>query len=329
MSNALIAPLPVAFPSNLYKTTLDVPETGSVDFRVFLWHGHGYPADKYFLIVLKLIDAGAGGSASAHRSISRIRKKGLLWEAGMCCAKAQTNGTLDNANGATLPVDQDVVLAYYQVGPPVAPNEEQFVGAVHEFTVNAEGGSKVEMRSVISNSSSDAGSYASPLLQTGAGVAQHVRGSWPYSAISVSADESVDLYTDTSPVRFEIGAANGVEESMFTPRPGDSGARTNRGLYGVNVHYEMPFDNSSSPIQSYQIEGYFRARNVGAKYFGAVVDALVAGIPPIGPLTAGQTAVVQWPQQTVGRPIPTFLLDNATGGSCGTPVDITFVWEPV
>ncbi len=80
---------------------------------------------------------------------------------------------------------------------------------------------------------------------------------------------------------------------------------------------------------AFAIEGYFRARDTGAKYFGSVVAPVYAGIPPIGALTPTENAAVQWPMQQVGRLIPTFLLDNATAGSCGTPVDITFAWSPI
>jgi hypothetical protein len=311
------------FPANLYKTTLLLPETGSLDFRVFLWHGHGYSTNKFFLIVLKISGSSDSGSASNHRSISIVRKKGLLYQVGLCCAKAQRNGTLDPASGATLPVGMDVVLVAYEVGPPVVAGDEQFVGAVDEFTVTAEPGASLEIRTVISASPTIPGSYANPILETANGVAGHVRGSWPYSAISLSAQDSVDLAAESS-VRYEVGAADGAEEKMFTPRPGDSGARTNRGLYGVNVHYEMPFVNTSDPLQRYSIQGYFRARGIFAKYYGAVVEVLNAGIPPIGDGSPGETAVVQWPTQTAGREIPVFLLDNATGGACGTPVDLTF-----
>jgi len=139
------------------------------------------------------------------------------------------------------------------------------------------------------------------------------------------ASEPIDLHTMTSPIRFEICADGGEELKRFMPRQGDTGALKNNGLYGVNIRYEVPILNSSSPTQNYLLEVYLRGRNLPQKYFGAVVDQEFAGIPTL----ASGEAVILMPATTVGHLIPSFVLENATGGACATPVDLVFSWTPV
>lgn len=67
---------------------------------------------------------------------------------------------------------------------------------------------------------------------------------------------------------------------------------------------------------------------MGAKYFGAVVDTVYAGIPRIASTGDVDSAVVMFADTEVGgETFPVILLDNATGGACGTPVDFTLTWR--
>jgi hypothetical protein len=330
------SPPPPVLPANLYRTVIGIPEEGTLNFRVFLWHGHEYSQTKYFLIVLRLTSGDANGSVTNHKSIQNtkdVARLGLLYKQGICCAKAQRNGTLDDhSNNPALPLDTDVVLAAYKVGPPVSvgkTTEPLFACAVHEFTIHAPADSKLHIRTVISTSATATGDESGPMLEPFNPEHLHVRGSWPYSAINVIAGNPVDLATITSPVRFEIGASSGPDTAMFAPRPGDTGATANVGLYGVNVHYEIPITDST-PNQHFLLDGYFRGRNVGAKYFGAVVAPVYAGIPRIASTGDVDNAVEMFTHTEVGGDVfPIIFVENATGGACGTPVDFTLSWRPI
>ena len=182
----------------------------------------------------------------------------------------------------------------------------------------------LSLRTSMSVDAADPGSETAPILYSHV-ADRHVRGSWPYSALQLVASEPIDLYTMTSPVRFEICANPGEELKRFMPRDGDTGALKNNGLYGVNIRYEVPIKNTSSPTQNYLLEVFLRGRNLPQKYFGAIVDQQYAGIPAL----ASGEAIVLMPATTVGRVIPNFVLENATGGACATPVDLVFAWTPV
>jgi len=116
----------------------------------------------------------------------------------------------------------------------------------------------------------------------------------------------------------------GSDEDCYHPDTG------NKGLFGVNAQYEVPF-TITSPSDPKLLSAFLRAGNfpVGSefKYMGAILDL---EHPGIGPLRAGNTnnAVELFRDVPITNHLSfVHYFTNAVGGAATTPPEVLYEWR--
>jgi hypothetical protein len=323
-------PAAITLPANLYWIWLTMPTSGSLAVRLFLWHGHMYPSGKRLWIVARLTGVDTNGEVTNHHRVYEIRHRDQIHLAGLCCAKALRNQTIDeDVDPVELEPDIDVklydVAQSYLVPGVDSDGIPSYAGAVHEFTIVAPAGAQVQLRTVIS-ATEDTGNHSTNPIS---GTDTHPRGWWPYSDIIVQAASPIDLATSALPRVFMVCAAlNNPDSNLFTKHSGDPHgypASGNKGLYGVNASYEVPFLNDGTPRI---LNGYLRSgSNVprDRKYFGSLIGD-PCGIPPLQHGTANNAISIISNQLVAHNPIPVLVLPYTVAGAAATPFELFFTW---
>jgi hypothetical protein len=310
--------------TTLYKCEWVVPEGDVWYGRVFLWHGNDYPGTRTVDIRVSIADANGG--VTTHRSIAKVQKKGALYDTGMCCAKAQLMATLDNDSTFYLTAGVEQDLAAYDVGGPIVPGEQVFVGTVHDFAISAPAGSTVRVRTLITPDSSR-GTFDDSVTPA---VGTHPRGSWQASSILVTLRNSIDVgQSQTGRASFRIAGPGGKDAEKYVRRPLTEDphavpASGNKGLYGVNATYSLSIVDSVEG-DSKHVTGVLRTELPTdlVKYWGALDGGTVVGVPPI------YEKVIKFVDAHVSRDAGLVVNEaNATGGGAELPVRLHFEWEP-
>lgn len=87
---------------NLYKTSIEVPSTGILKFRLYFWHVNGTSAASLtYQLRLSIAESGSNGTITAHTAVTPATQDFV--QTGICLADAQLFGTLDGAtSGQTI-----------------------------------------------------------------------------------------------------------------------------------------------------------------------------------------------------------------------------------
>ncbi|MCH8275176.1 MAG: hypothetical protein IH851_10335 [Armatimonadetes bacterium] len=345
----------IPFPAQLYRCEIPLPQSGELEFRLFLWHVNATGSQKYFHIVLRMLE-GTPAEVVEHRSEFGIQDP--ISATGICLAKVHLFGGTNwvNRPGGDIPTNGELGLPLggYEVVED-GPQGNGFIGAIHEFKVRKTGqappeqNEKIELRTVISPSPTD---FGLPSLQPLSWQPEkHIRGSWAYSDILVeSAVGAIDVNAGPFPrTSFRIAQVpDGKDYVLFKKRGlsdpwGDDTWGTalgNRGLYGVNATYKIYVKNSG---QDKHLDSYIRGASLEIppdylpRYLGAIsrlVAPVNVGVPPLRRWMDGQNVEqaekVPIASQTVFGSTSTVLeFPNAVAGSAGLPGEFYFEYAPV
>lgn len=319
-----------------------VLQTSETKFRVFLWHVNDTGSEKQFWIVLRLLGGTQSGRLKNHFVTKDVRRLGDVYSTGLCNAKAQLFGSIDEPGyhqSSTLGVGQDVGLGRHVV--PYASVNPWHIGAVHEFTVESQVGQQLDVRTVVTEADELGTPQTAVLTPTHGNVVAHNRGSWPYCNVRLASANPV-LHTWPTPSRADLGLCetNGLEQKRFEPRGDDDVyAIGNKPLLGVDAEYLVYVQNTH--FSGMYVAVAFRARNNGGAYFGAAENVPDdggngrRGIPrlryaPINPneLTASLlTHVSNLP--IGGQSTQSYLVRIANAGGAMLPVNLVLMGSPV
>lgn len=262
----------------LYRAKLPFPLTGVLRLRVWLWHLRLPGSPEHVYIGCKVTGAGLSGNLTQHRSITGVggvgQPYGSLEVLGRCLAKAQLFGTLDTAANHLLPLGTNLALASYDVPVTNDPTTNPIVrGAIHEFQVEAEYGSFLDVWTA-------AGDSTLPNVTAGAAPADaHIRGVWPACGQAFASTGPIDIQPGgvSEKANYYLCKNSGIESTLYTAAAADAlnssyaaqcPASTNKGLYGVDLNYTLQLTNGQ-PSASAKGFTSIRCRNTSRWYAGA------------------------------------------------------------
>ncbi len=308
----------VIAPKTLYKAPIPIPASGSVRFRLFVWHattGHG--DRRYGLEVFLSTGSGTIGNMVGLTRDDPFTATGI-YNAGLCLAKAQLLNGLDFISG-TYSVDTNPLVIWERT---IAGN--RLVSSVFEFDLNALFVPTLYVRTFVSSTASN-GSYADPP----AAADSHVRGWWPYSAAAIQSGTFTFDPTAITPDAFPICEDDGIEHGplLFGNLSGSSHEydTPNKGCYGANLQYRIRLTNTSLLLPGLVLTRV-KARQTGSYYFGAgdyVGPTSGKGIPKL-PQNLSDPTIGNAVDLTLGMPIQVqansfidtdYLIANAGGSA--------------
>ncbi len=197
-------------PSSLYQCAHQIPVSGTLSIRVFLYHlnGQGGYANGFNLwIGVTLL--GGSGSIQNHRSHSIAGSSSdPIGTVGICLARAHAFGLLNIDGDFNLPLP-GVEQAFLAGSAGAHGSSTELVGSVHEFDVVGPPASGATIRTMVSS-----GAGLPPQSQMPIPKAGNTRGWWPSSSITAI----VSAVKDVGPVVHPDENTYFVQErSMFQP----------------------------------------------------------------------------------------------------------------
>ncbi len=237
----------------LYNVAIELASYPNPRFRVLVWHENDTTEAKYVHVVAQA--AGQKCEITSHHQQVSIQSTGAVSAIGRCIAKAQLFGSLeaDSSGNGTVPVG-----GYHRISSQLV-GAGQTIGAVHEFSVEGEGG-VLTIGTVWSNQAQDYTATAMATAQSN----MHCRGSWPWCGVRATLlERPIEQPIGNTPIilaEASIGMFNdaiGKETELFVFRstaddPNQAGYEGNLGLYGVDLDLSYKVRNvGQSPIDIY------------------------------------------------------------------------------
>ncbi len=276
----------------MYSCQLQIPESGILKCRVYLWHVNKCKFDIYVACILRLTgNNDDSAELTNHKWIRDYAMANDPAPAGLCLAKAILLESLDNFNPTSATLDKDIDLVLPSAGSSV--QEDRVIGVVHEFTIEGTPGDLLSIRTVASATTNFGGPNVGIFSQfePGSTTIFHQRGCWPYSQILVTVDGiAFDAADYTNPIkdarscadRYSISTRDddGPDISMYhwrgeTLDPHGSrdlsnpdGPNGNKGLRGVVCRYRVTAQNTDETAGR-EIAAFLRARDTNNYWQGA------------------------------------------------------------
>ncbi|GIV03122.1 MAG: hypothetical protein KatS3mg015_1952 [Fimbriimonadales bacterium] len=328
-------------PWNLCRAHLTGSEVPT-KVRVFFWHVSRLTVPSYWAVI---VGSNAPGLTVANlKGQVANERTGNLAQHGMCFADAQLFASLD-AMQVVGQAGAEIVV--WKASVPAGTTEAglfQFIACVLEFDVTA---SDFTIRSVVSKNDGAFGDYNTQLAPPwnnwppSSDPPTHVRGYWLESKLFLDLPGVFDCALVQPPpnfVEYDFCSNTGAERAYYNESTSKAeGSTDNPAAYGANLSYTGHYKNSGDvPARLYV---GMRARNTGAKYFGAgrivvPATALKRKLPPIpssaNPNERGYdlTSVYPEPSPTGHISVPADNVERqveillANGGGCATPANI-------
>lgn len=267
----------------LYKCEIPLAANIPKAIRVFVWHLNKTGGTRTVSLRLCL-DGNGTGTQSAFQYSSAVVNSLSFGSHGRQLACIQLFGTFDSSS-ADCQLDQTESVPWSASVP-----NNLLVGALIQFNVVALADCNLRLRTVFQQS----GAPLPPWAQDPVTPGPHIRGRWPYSAITLPLSATFDLNGAVSPAFIEcpidevrnllnqqiippeldVQNAFGKQQSdqFGSPTPGMGGKPTsgNRGLYGVDLRYHFQLINTDmAASHSCYIRLLPRDNGTGNKTFGA------------------------------------------------------------